>query len=110
MSIETNFKNPPSGKGNLARFTQGEIPAAGSTYQAYGVNDQSSLFNSALHNEYSTIGVPNVNLANDTYNSGQKTPTQNLDLTPGVINDGKSGFVHEYTPNNKYTDQISTSA
>lgn len=109
MSILDNFKNPTPDKGKLARFAQGEVPSAGNTYQAYGVNDQASLHNSVLHNEFSTLGTPNINLANDNYNSGQKFPTQNLDLSPGVINDTKSGFVHEYTPTNKYTDKITSS-
>ena len=109
MSILDNFKNPSPDKGKLARFSQGIIPSAGDAYRAYEVNDQASLTNSALHNEFSTLGTPAVNLANSKYSAGQKIPTQNLDLTPGVINDGKSGFVHEYTPTNKYADKITSS-
>jgi hypothetical protein len=115
MSILDIFNNPTSADNKAAiksdrliRFPKGQKPAAGTSYQPYEVNDQASLTNSALHNEYSTLGTPNVNLANTKYSAGQKISTQNLDMSPGVINDGKSGFVHEYKPSNQYRDKFTT--
>jgi hypothetical protein len=115
MSILDIFNNPTGTDSKsaiksdrLIRFPQGEKPAAGASYVPYEVNDQASLTNSALHNEYSTLGTPNVNLANSKYNAGQKIPSQNLDMSPNVINDGKSGFVHEYKPSNQYRDKFTT--
>jgi len=115
MSILDIFNNPTSADSKAAiksdrliRFAQGQKPSPGNSYIPYEVNDQASLFNSALHNEYSTLGTPNVNLANAKYNAGQKVPSQNLDLSPEAINDGKSGFVHEYKPDNKYRDKFTS--
>lgn len=103
MSILDNFNNPTEGKGKLTRFTRGEIPAAGNTYRAYEVNDQNSLHNSKLHNEFSNAGTPIVNLANNKYNASPKTPTNLI-----KISDANSGFSQEYSSENKYIDGITT--
>lgn len=103
MSILDKFNNPTNGQGKLTRFTKGEIPSADTTYRAYEVNDQHSLANSFLHNEFSNAGNPVINLANNKYNASPKNPTN---LT--TINDSNSGFNQEYSSENKYTDGITT--
>jgi hypothetical protein len=103
MSILDKFNNPDPGKAQLNRFTRGQVPSAGDTYRAYEVNDQHSLTNSKLHNEFSNAGTPVVNLANNKYNASPKIPTN---LT--TISDSNSGFSQEYSSTNKYTDGITT--
>ena len=103
MSILDNFNNPTEGKGQLKRFTRGEIPAAADSYRAYEVNDQHSLHNSKLHNEFSNAGTPIVNLANNKYNASPKNSTNLTKIT-----DANSGFSQEYSSTNKYTDGITT--
>ncbi len=104
MAILNNYNNNSTGKGTLVRFPQGKVTPAGNTYKAYGRNDQTALYNSALHNEYSTIGNPNVELASDLYNASQRIPSQNLDLTPNPIGDAKSGFEQKYLPGDDYSE------
>ena len=99
MAILNDYNNPKSGLGSLIRFKQGQVTPAGNTYIAYGRNDETALYSSALHNEYSTIGNPNVDLTSTLYNSSQKKPSQNLDLSPNPIGDAKSGFQQKYLPN-----------
>jgi len=103
MAILDTFNTPPEGKGGLSRFSKGTAPKANSTYTPYGVNDQTSLYDSKLHYEYSTIGQPGVNTSSDKYNSSTKQPSQGLDLTPGPKNDGGSGFNHRWLPNQEGT-------
>jgi len=103
MAILNNYNNPKSGQGSLIRFKQGQVTPAGNTYQAYGRNDETALYSSALHNEYSTIGNPDVKLASNLYNASQRIPSQNLDLTPNPIGDAKSGFQQKYLPNQELT-------
>ena len=103
MAILNDYNNPKSGQGSLIRFKQGQVTPAGNTYQAYGRNDETALYSSALHNEYSTIGNPDVKLANTLYNSSQTKPSQNLDLSPNPIGDAKSGFQQKYLPNQELT-------
>ena len=106
MAILNDYNNPSNGKGSLIRFKQGQVTPAGSTYQAYGRNDQNALYNSALHNEYSTIGTPNVELASNLYNASQRQPSQNLDLSPNPIGDAKSGFTQNYLPGDDYAERV----
>jgi len=103
MAILNDYNNPKSGQGSLIRFKQGQVTPAGNTYQAYGRNDETALYSSALHNEYSTIGNPDVKLASNLYNASQRIPSQNLDLTPNPIGDAKSGFQQKYLPNQELT-------
>ena len=106
MAILNNYNDNSNGKGTLVRFPQGKVTPAGNTYKAYGRNDQTALYNSALHNEYSTIGNPNVELASNLYNASQRQPSQNLDLTPNPIGDAKSGFTQKYLPGDDYADLV----
>jgi len=108
MAILNNYNNPKSGQGSLIRFKQGQVTPAGNTYKAYGRNDETALYSSALHNEYSTIGNPNVELASTLYNASQTKPSQNLDLSPNPIGDAKSGFQQKYLPNQEktYEEQV----
>ena len=114
MAILNDYNNPSSDKGSLIRFKQGKVTPAGSTYKAYGRNDENSLYNSALHYEdpklpgYSMDGTPLVELANTLYNASQKKPSQNLDLSPNPIGDAKSGFQQKYLPTQEktYEEQV----
>eukprot|EP01050_Picozoa_sp_SAG11_P000116 SAG11_NODE_2_length_63684_cov_167.801195_48_plen_148_part_00 len=109
MAILNDYNNPKSGQGSLIRFKQGQVTPAGNTYQAYGRNDETALYSSALHYEdpklpgYSMDGTPNVKLANTLYNASQTKPSQNLDLSPNPIGDAKSGFQQKYLPNQELT-------
>lgn len=114
MAILNDYNNPSSDKGLLIRFKQGKVTPAGNTYTAYGRNDETSLYNSALHYEdpklpgYSMDGTPDVELASTLYNASQKKPSQNLDLSPNPIGDAKSGFQQKYLPTQEktYEEQV----